>query len=113
MASEEITVGQFVTFLLISPDDNADVYPRDATNQLQKGEAASKRVFAIIDLEPSIFDKEGAVPLESPITSIRFETVSFAYPSSDSNVLNDINFSASSGEFLGVMGHTGAERVQF
>ena len=109
MASEEITVGQFVTFLLISTRMTMPMFILGMLlNQLQKGEAASKRVFAIIDLEPSIFDKEGAVPLESPITSIRFETVSFAYPSSDSNVLNDINFSASSGEFLGVMGHTGA-----
>ena len=36
-------------------------------NQLQKGEAASRRVFAVIDLEPSIYDKEDALPLEEPI----------------------------------------------
>ena len=39
---------------------------------------------------------------------MEFAAVSFAYPSSEGNVLNDISFSASSGEFLGVMGHTGA-----
>ncbi len=109
MASEEITVGQFVTFLLISTRMTMPMFILGMLlNQLQKGEAASKRVFAIIDLEPSIYDREGAVPLEEPITSVEFEGVSFAYPSSESNVLNAISFKASSGDFLGVMGHTGA-----
>ena len=77
-------------------------------NLLQKGEAASKRVFAIVDLEPSIFDRDGAKWLDEPIRSISFESVSFAYPSSESNVLSGIDINVSSGEFLGVMGHTGA-----
>ena len=109
MASEEITVGQFVTFLLISTRMTMPMFILGMLlNQLQKGEAASKRVFAIIDLEPSIKDREGAIPLDGPITSVEFAAVSFAYPSSEGNVLNDISFSVSSGEFLGVMGHTGA-----
>lgn len=109
MESGEITVGQFVTFLLISTRMTMPMFILGMLlNQIQKGEAASKRVFAIIDLEPSIFDKEGAVPLEGPIKSIRFDDVSFAYPTSENNVLNGISLTASSGEFLGVMGHTGA-----
>jgi len=109
MASGEISVGQFVTFLLISTRMTMPMFILGMLlNQLQKGEAASKRVFAIIDLEPSIYDIEGAENLDSPITSIKFENVSFSYPSSKNNVLNEISFSASSGEFLGVMGHTGA-----
>jgi len=109
MESGEISVGQFVTFLLISTRMTMPMFILGMLlNQLQRGEAASKRVFAIIDLEPTIFDREDAMPLKSPITSITFEDVNFAYPTSESNVLNGINFSASSGEFLGVMGHTGA-----
>ena len=109
MASGEITVGQFVTFLLISTRMTMPMFILGMLlNQLQKGEASSKRVFAIIDLEPSIFDKDGAVPLNGPIESLKFENVSFAYPTSDNNVLNGITIAASSGEFLGVMGHTGA-----
>ena len=109
MESGEITVGQFVTFLLISTRMSMPMFILGMLlNQLQKGEAASKRVFAIIDLEPSIYDSEGAVPLEDRISSISFENVKFSYPSSDSNTLNEISFSVSSGGFLGVMGHTGA-----
>ena len=109
MESGEITVGQFVTFLLISTRMTMPMFILGMLlNQLQKGEASSKRVFALIDLEPSIFDREGAVPLEGPIESLSFDNVSFAYPTSDKNALNGISLSASSGDFLGVMGHTGA-----
>ena len=109
MNSGQISVGQFVTFLLISTRMTMPLWILGMLlNQLQKGEAASRRVFAVIDLEPSIYDKEGAVPLEEPITSISFDDVSFAYPSSEYNVLNGINLMASSGQFIGVMGHTGA-----
>lgn len=109
MESGEITVGQFVTFLLISTRMTMPMFILGMLlNQLQRGEAASKRVFALIDLEPSIFDKPDAIPLDSPIRSISFDDVTFAYPTSEANVLNGISFSASSGEFLGVMGHTGA-----
>ena len=109
LSTGEITVGQFVTFLLISTRMTMPMFILGMLlNQLQRGEAASKRVFALIDLEPSIFDKEDAIPLNDPITSITFDNVSFAYPSSEVNVLNEISFSASAGDFLGVMGHTGA-----
>lgn len=109
MSKDEITVGQFVTFLLVSTRMTMPMFILGMLlNQLQRGEAASKRVFALIDLEPSIFDKEDSIPLDGPITSIAFENVSFAYPSSDVNVLTNITFSGSSGHFIGVMGHTGA-----
>ena len=109
MESGEISVGQFVTFLLISTRMTMPMFILGMLlNQLQRGEAASKRVFALIDLEPSIFDRPDAIPLDGPIRSISFDDVTFAYPSSEANVLNGISFSASSGEFLGVMGHTGA-----
>jgi ATP-binding cassette subfamily B protein len=109
MNSSEISVGEFVTFLLISTRMTMPLWILGMLlNQLQKGEAASRRVFAVVDLEPSIFDKEDALTLEEPIESISFEDVSFSYPSSESNVLNKIDLKVSSGEFLGVMGHTGA-----
>ena len=109
MASGEITPGQFVTYLLISTRLTMPMFVMGMLiGQIQRGEAASKRVFALMDLEPSIFDKPDAIPLDSPIRSISFDDVTFSYPTSEANVLNGISFSASSGEFLGVMGYTGA-----
>lgn len=68
-------------------------------NQLQRGEAASRRVFALIDLEPSISDSEEAVELTQPISSISFDSVTFAYPGTSINVLNDVSFKVDSGGF--------------
>ena len=109
LQSGDITIGQFVTFLLISTRLTMPMFILGMLlNQLQKGEAASKRVFAIIDLEPSIFDRQDAIPLDGQIESVTFEDVTFSYPTSESNVLNGISFNVESGDFLGVMGHTGA-----
>ena len=109
MNSGQISVGEFVTFLLISTRMTMPLWILGMLlNQLQRGEAASRRVFAIIDLEPSISDLEGSEDLEEPITSISFDSVTFAYPSTNVNVVNDASFEVQSGGFLGIMGHTGA-----
>ena len=77
-------------------------------NQLQRGEAAARRVFDMVDLEPSIIDNEGATPLDGPIENIEFSNVNFTYPGTETAVLNGISFKVDQGGFLGVMGHTGA-----
>ena len=78
MESGEIRVGQFVTFLLISTRMTMPMFILGMLlNQLQRGEAASKRVFAIIDLEPSIFDHEGATPLAVSYTHLTLPTTPY------------------------------------
>ena len=80
-------------------------------NQLQKGEASARRVFALVDLEPTITDKPDAKELEGAITSVEFDSVHFTYPGTSTKVLAGISFKVSAGEFLGVMGHTGAGKT--
>ena len=54
----EISTGELVTFLLISTRMTMPMFIFGILiNQLQRGEAAAKRVFATIDLEPTIFDE--------------------------------------------------------
>ena len=58
-----------------------DVYKRQILiNQLQRGEAAARRVFAVVDLEPEIYDKEDAIELVDDITSVEFKDVHFTTP---------------------------------
>ena len=64
-----------------------------------------------MDLEPTIVDEPGAVPLEGGITSVEFRNVTFAYPSTTQPVLSRISFKVEAGDFLGVMGHTGAGKT--
>ena len=80
-------------------------------NQLQKGEASARRVFALVDLEPTIADKEDASELDGPIHSVEFEDVHFTYPRTSTKVLAGISFKVVAGQFLGVMGHTGAGKT--
>jgi len=110
--SGEITTGELVTFLLISTRMTMPLFIFGIlVNQLQRGEAAARRVFAAVDLEPTIVDEPGAVPLEGGIHSVEFRNVTFAYPSTTQPVLSRISFKVEAGDFLGVMGHTGAGKT--
>ena len=109
MRSGEIRTGEFVTFLLISTRMTMPLFIAGLLmQQLQRGEAAARRVFAIVDLEPSIVDGPDAEPLVDPIEQLTFEDVTFTYPAGEEAVLNNIDLSVESGGFMGIMGHTGA-----
>ncbi len=108
----EITTGQLVTFLLISTRMTMPMFIFGIlVNQLQRGEAAARRVFAAIDLEPTIVDSDDATDLLGPIETIEFKDVHFTYPNTSTKVLSGISFSVAGGQFLGVMGHTGAGKT--
>lgn len=108
----DITTGQLVTFLLISTRMTMPMFIFGIlVNQLQRGEAAARRVFAAIDLEPTIVDADDATALLGPIESIEFKDVHFTYPNTSTKVLSGISFSVAGGQFLGVMGHTGAGKT--
>ena len=109
---DEITTGQLVTFLLISTRMTMPMFIFGILiNQLQRGEAAARRVFAAVDLEPTIVDTPDSVPLEGGIKSVEFNDVYFTYPNTSIKVLNGISFSVTGGDFLGIMGHTGAGKT--
>ena len=111
-STDEITTGQLVTFLLISTRMTMPMFIFGIlVNQLQRGEAAARRVFAAVDLEPTIVDEPGAVPLEGGIQTIEFKDVFFTYPNTSIKVLNGISFKVEGGDFLGIMGHTGAGKT--
>ncbi|MGY8669891.1 MAG: ABC transporter ATP-binding protein, partial [Candidatus Poseidoniales archaeon] len=101
-----------VTFLLISTRMTMPLFIFGMLiNQLQRGEASARRVFSIVDLKPTITDREGAVELTGPITLVEFDNVHFTYPGTTTKVLSGISFVVDSGKFLGVMGHTGAGKT--
>jgi len=110
--SGDISTGQLVTFLLISTRMTMPMFIFGMlVNQLQKGEASARRVFSLVDLEPTITDKPDATELEDAISSVEFDNVHFTYPGTTTKVLAGISFKVSAGQFLGVMGHTGAGKT--
>jgi ATP-binding cassette subfamily B protein len=108
----EISTGELVTFLLISTRMTMPMFIFGLlVNQLQRGEAAASRVFAVVDLKPKITDLEDAVELNEPIKSVEFRDVHFTYPNTTVKVLSGISFTANGGDFIGIMGHTGAGKT--
>lgn len=108
----EISTGELVTFLLISTRMTMPLFIFGILiNQLQRGEAAARRVFAVVDLEPEIYDNEDAIELTEEISSVEFKDVYFTYPNTNVPVLSGISFKAEGGDFLGIMGHTGAGKT--
>jgi len=108
----EISTGELVTFLLISTRLTMPLFIFGMlVNQLQRGEAAARRVFAAVDLEPTITDAPDAEALVGGIERIEFKDVSFTYPGTSVPVLSRISFVLEAGRFLGVMGHTGAGKT--
>jgi ATP-binding cassette subfamily B protein len=61
----------------------------------------------LLDTDPEVVEKEGAVALESSRGHLSVERLGFAY-SGRTGTLEDVSFEARSGERVAVVGHTGA-----
>ncbi|MFA6549069.1 MAG: ABC transporter ATP-binding protein [Candidatus Margulisiibacteriota bacterium] len=73
---------------------------------LQQGMASVKRIFEVIDIQPSIKDAKDAVPLPSITGKVEFQNISFGY--GDETILKNIDLAAKAGEVIALVGRTGA-----
>ena len=64
--------------------------------------------FRILDERSSVPEKDDARELWAARGEVRFEDVSFAYPTSGAAVLSDVSFKAHPGSCVALVGHTGA-----
>jgi len=77
-------------------------------NQLQSASAALGKLFALLDTEPTVIDRTGAVDLPAEIEgAIQFENVSFGYLP-DLPVVVDVDLEIPPGQRVAVVGETGA-----
>lgn len=77
---------------------------------IQQGLAASARVFALLDVEPEIQDKKGAVPLAAFNSKIEFKNIQYQYDN-EAKVLSDINLTVPVGEALAIVGPSGGGKT--
>lgn len=79
---------------------------------VQKGMAATERVYAIIDIEPRIINARSAAPLVVTDGSVAFENVSFSYPSrgtiAEAPALTDVTLRIDGGQRVALVGRSGA-----
>ena len=77
------------------------------STNVQEGLAAARRVFEILDIEPTIKNEKGAVSLTSPIETIEFKNVSFFYDA-QRKILNNLSFKVKKGQTIAFVGKSGA-----
>jgi ABC-type multidrug transport system fused ATPase/permease subunit len=76
---------------------------------LQRAAGATDRLFAVIDTVPAIRSPERPTPLPAGKGAVRFEKVSFAYPSRRGQpVLADVDLEIRPGEVVALVGPSGA-----
>ena len=78
-------------------------------NSFARASVCGARLFAVLDLEPDITERDGARPVALTHGTVRFENVSFAYGGDGGPpVLHDISFELGRGKTLGVVGPPGS-----
>ena len=83
----------------------------DYMEQFQRGMTGIERFIEIMDVKNDIVDKENARDLTNVHGDIEFRNVSFAYPDSDTKVLDDISFSINKGENIAIVGSSGVGKT--
>jgi ATP-binding cassette subfamily B protein len=81
-------------------------------NLLQSAMASSERVFALLDEPVVVREPEQPVALPRPVRgAVSFEQVWFRYSATGPWVLKDVSFTASPGQTIALVGHTGAGKT--
>ncbi len=94
----------FYAFLIGSADPMRKM--SDIFTRLQRAAAASDRIYALLDRQPTIRDPQRPRPLGRHAKDLVFEEVEFAY-TPGRPVLRDINLRIEFGETIGVVGPSG------
>lgn len=78
-------------------------------NAFARASTCGARLFAVLDLEPPIRDRDGARPLEVTGGVLEFEDVSFSYEGEGAPpVLSGVSFRVERGRTLGIVGPPGS-----
>lgn len=108
----DMTAGGLITF--VGYFDTL-VWPMIALGQVvtmrSRSKASLKRITNFLDQEEEIRNVENAYVLEKVKGEIRFDNFSFAYPSSEANVLKNITFTVNPGESVGIVGKIGSGKT--
>ncbi len=81
------------------------------SQQLQDGMTGFERFVEIMDIEPDITDKEGALELSEVNGKIEFKDVSFSYNNGENTVLSNLDLSIDAGKTVALVGPSGAGKT--
>lgn len=80
-------------------------------NSLQIGLGAADRVFAMLDMQSDIQDRDSAKSLSVSKPNVSFNNVGYSYEGSDLRALNDISFTAENGKVTALVGPSGGGKT--
>jgi ABC-type multidrug transport system fused ATPase/permease subunit len=106
-----LTVGSLLVFsrylsMFLQPFQMVGFFISSYTRSM----AGATRVFSIIDAQPQIQDRPGAIQLDRAKGDIEFQHVYFAYDGVR-NVLEDVDISVKAGETVAILGPTGSGKT--
>ncbi|KXX68514.1 ABC transporter ATP-binding protein [Flammeovirga sp. SJP92] len=106
--SEEpsLTASEFMAYLVLFTQVLNPVKAISGNiSNIQRGLAATERIFELLDTKPKIKDKDGAKDLADFKEGVQFKNVTFGYEEKD--VLKGINFELKKGQMLALVGPSG------
>jgi ATP-binding cassette subfamily B protein len=111
--SGAMSAGTLVLFLNYS---RRFVYPMRQMGQIINGyqyaQAAGERIVGLLDMEPRVADAPDARELDGVEGGVEFDGVDFSYRDEsgepEEEVLHDVSFTAEPGDYVGLVGPTGA-----
>ena len=107
-----INIGDLLTFLLyignlIDPVKKLINF----TETFQNGMTGFDRFFEIMEIQPDIVDKPGALTLHEVKGEIEFKDVAFKYNDTSAEVFRDINLKVQAGEYVALVGSSGVGKT--
>lgn len=112
ITQKALNITDLITFLLYISNFTEPVKKLiNFTEQFQNGWSGYERFLEIMDIQPDIKDAKNAITMKSVEGQIDFENVAFRYDENNEEVLSNINLKVSQGEYLALVGSSGAGKT--
>ena len=109
IANGTMQINNFFSFLTAMMLAYQPIRSLATTNiMIYQGATAGERIFNVIDTEINIKEIDGSPNLKIDKAAIEFKNVSFSYPKTNVDAINNVNFLIDHGSTAALVGHSGA-----
>ena len=103
-----LTTGDFTAFLLaLSAAYRPTKVLSNVSNGIQAGLIAAEGLFNMLDREPTVRDREGAVAVPTGPLGVSFESINFFYEKHAGDVIHDFSLRVKPGRICALVGRSG------